>query len=87
MDVKYFYLNNKMVRAEYIRTQILRIPQEFVDKYNLKEKVHNGYIFSRLTKEMHGPPKAEQITHNALVKHTWNIIDTSDDMGSKQVRT
>ena len=76
-----------MDRKEYIMIQIFMIPQDFVDKYNLKEKVHNGYIFSRLTKEMHGPPKAEQITHNALVKHTWNLIDTSDDMGSKQVRT
>ena len=38
MDVKYFYLNNQMDRVEYIIIQILMIPQEFVDKYNLIEK-------------------------------------------------
>ena len=32
MDVKYFYLNNMMDRAEYIMMQIAMIPQEFVDK-------------------------------------------------------
>ena len=36
MDVKSFYLNNKMDRSEYIMIQIATIPQEFVDKYNLQ---------------------------------------------------
>ena len=38
MDVKYFYLNNMMDRKEYIMIQIFMIPQDFVDKYNIKEK-------------------------------------------------
>ena len=50
MDVKYFYLNNQMDRAEYIMIQISMILQEFVDKYNLTEKSHNGYIFAWVTK-------------------------------------
>ena len=37
MDVKYFYLNKKMERTEYIMIQIAIIPQEFVEKYNLQE--------------------------------------------------
>ena len=41
IDVKYFYQNNQIDRAEYIMIQISMIPQKFVDKYNLKEKVHN----------------------------------------------
>ena len=32
MDVKYFYLKNKMDRTEYITIKIAMIPQEFVDK-------------------------------------------------------
>ena len=58
IGVKYIYLNNQMDRAEYIMIQIYMIPQEFVEKYNLKVKVHNGYIFTRVTNEMHGIPKA-----------------------------
>ena len=50
MDVKYFYLNNQMDRAEYIMIHISMIPQEFVDKCNLTEKSHNGYIFAWVTK-------------------------------------
>ena len=52
MELKYFYLNNKMDRAEYIIIQILMIPRKFVDKYNLTGKAHNGYIFSQVTKLM-----------------------------------
>ena len=46
MDVKYLYLRNQMDRAEYIMIHISMIIQEVLDKYNLKEKAHNGYIFA-----------------------------------------
>ena len=48
---------------------IFMIPQEFVDKYNLKEKLHNGYIFTRVTKGMYGLPQSGRISQNALEKH------------------
>ena len=44
MDIKYFYLNKHMDRDKYIMIQLSMIPQEFVEKYNLAEKAHNGYI-------------------------------------------
>ena len=47
-----------MDRSEYIMIKISMIPQEFIDKYNLEDKVHNGYIFSRVTKGVYGLPKA-----------------------------
>ena len=34
INVKYFYPNNQMNRAEYIMMQISMIPQESVEKYN-----------------------------------------------------
>ena len=46
-----------MDRAEYIIIQISMIPQEIVDKYNLKVKSHNGYIFAQVTKVMYGVPE------------------------------
>ena len=46
------------------------IPQEFVEKYNLQEKAHNGYIYARVTKGIYGPPpQSGQIEHCALVKY------------------
>ena len=49
MDVKYFYLNNQMERDEYITIQISMIPHKFVERCNLAEKLHNGYIYARVT--------------------------------------
>ena len=58
MDGKYFYLNNCMDRTEYIMLQIFMIPQQFIDKYNIKNKVHNVYIFAQGTKGIYGLPKS-----------------------------
>ena len=49
--------------------QISMIPLEFVEKYNLAEKAHNGYIYARLKKVMYGLPQAGRIAHEALLKH------------------
>ena len=57
MDVKYFDLNNKIDRAEYIMMQISMIPQAFLENYNLRGKAHNEYISSRVTKGMYGIPQ------------------------------
>ena len=38
MDVKYFYLNKQIDISEYTTIQISMISQEFLEKYNLKEK-------------------------------------------------
>ena len=43
--------------AEYIIMHISMITQYFVDKYNLKKKVRKRYIFTRVTKGMHGIPQ------------------------------
>ena len=45
------------------------IPQEFVDKNNLKGKSHNRYIFARVNKGVYGIPHAGQISHGAILKH------------------
>ena len=50
MDLKDFYLNNKMDKTKYTMIQISMIPREFVDQYNPMEKAHNVYIFEQVTK-------------------------------------
>ena len=49
--------------------QISMVPQEFVEKYNLKEKAHNGYIFAWVTKGMYGTQQAGRTGYDALVQH------------------
>ena len=77
MEVKGFHLNNRMDRDEFIMIQISMIPQEFVEKYNLTEKSHNGYIYARGEKGMYGLPQSGQISHDALVK-TYSRLDTTN---------
>ena len=69
MDVKAFYLNNQIGRAEYIMIHISMIPQEFLDIYNIIEKAHNKYISERVTKGMYELPEAGRVAHETLVKH------------------
>ena len=45
------------------------IPQEFVDKYKLKYKAHNGYILLWVTKGVYGLPQSVKIAHDSLVQH------------------
>ena len=58
-----------MDRAEFIMIQISMTPQDFVDKYNLIEKAHSGYIFAWETKGIYGLPQAGRIAHDDLLKH------------------
>ena len=44
------------------------IPQEFINIYNIKDKLHIVYIFERVTKLIYGPPQAGRIAHYALVQ-------------------
>ena len=58
-----------MDKDKYMMIQISMIPQEFVEKYNLAENAHNGYIYARVTKGMYGLPQAIYIAHDAMIKH------------------
>ena len=69
MNVKYFYLDNQMDRDKYIMIQLSMTPQEFVVKYNLAEKAHNRYIYTRVTNGLYGIPQAGCIAHEALLKY------------------
>ena len=69
MDINSFYPENQMDRAEYIMIHIYIIPQEFEVKYNINDKVRNGYIFTQITKGMYVLPKEVRISHDSLVQH------------------
>ena len=45
------------------------ILQEFLNKYNLKDKSHNGYIFAQVTLGMYGIPQTGGIAYDAPVQH------------------
>ena len=55
-DIKNFYLDTPMDEPEYVRIKFKDIPQEFVDKYNLKEYTQNGHVYFEFVKGCYGLP-------------------------------
>ena len=47
---------------------ISMIPQESVEEYSLSRKLHNGYIYARVTKVMYRTSLAGRISNDTLVK-------------------
>ena len=44
------------------------IPPDIINKYNLKSKFHNGYIYCEINKGMYGLKQAALLAYNFLVK-------------------
>ena len=66
MDIKDFYLNNELPRKEYIRIPADILPKEFMDLYDLHDKVYNGYIYAEVSKGMYGLPQAGRVAYDTL---------------------
>ena len=69
IDIKDFYLNTPMKRFEYMRLKMSEIPQDFIDEYNLQDKVTaDGYVHLEIRKGMYGLPHAGRIAQDLLEK-------------------
>ena len=67
-DAKNFYLATPMDDPEYMRIAAELIPQEFIDAYNLKDKIKNGYVYMRIIRGMYGLPQAGRLANDLLKK-------------------
>eukprot|EP00804_Cyclotella_cryptica_P026161 CCRYP_013042-RA/>CCRYP_013042-RA protein AED:0.34 eAED:0.28 QI:0/0/0/1/0/0/5/0/633 len=64
-----FYLNTPMEQPEFMRLQMNLIPGEFVEKYNLKEKVDNkGWVYVGIELGMYCLPQAGLLANKLLEK-------------------
>ena len=55
MNISNFYTNNDLKGYQYTRFAISEIPQEIIDKYNLKRIVHeDGYCYTEIRKALYG---------------------------------
>jgi hypothetical protein len=68
VDLKNFYLNTLLDRYEYMRLSIDIIPDEIIDKYNLRPLVSNGYVYIEIRKGMYGLPQAGILANKLLTK-------------------
>ena len=68
MDVANFYLGTPMERLEYMRLPFKIIPQEIIDKYALKGKVEDDWVYVKILKGMYGLPQAGLLANILLLK-------------------
>ena len=69
LDLKDFYLNTPMARPEFIRIKLADIPEDVIERYNLREIVDaDGYVYCRVEKGMYGLPQAGIIAQELLEK-------------------
>jgi hypothetical protein len=69
IDLKDFYLMTLMTHPEYMRMKLKDIPTDFVELYNLTDKVDaNGYIHIKIQKGMYGLPQAGMLAQELLKK-------------------
>ncbi|GFH47516.1 hypothetical protein CTEN210_03991 [Chaetoceros tenuissimus] len=69
IDIKDFFLNNPMQRYEYAQIPVRWIPEDIMEKYNLKEKIYNGYVYVEIRKGMYGLKQAARIAYDRLVEY------------------
>ena len=63
-----FYLATPLEHHQYTRIPIELIPQEFIDLYQLQNKIKNGFVYCEIIRGMHGLPESGILANNLLKK-------------------
>ena len=55
-------------KPEYMRMPMNIMPPEIVEKYNIKSKEDDGWVYLKIVKCMYGLPQAGKIENELLIK-------------------
>ena len=66
LDIKNFHLNTPMERFEYMRLKMKDIPENVIEKYELKSKEEGGQVYVEIRKEMYGRPQVGILAQKLL---------------------
>ena len=69
LDIKDYYLNTPLPRAEYIRIQRKLIPDAVLKKHLLEPYLNNNSILFEVNQGMYGLPQAGYLAQQRLVDH------------------
>ena len=67
LDLKNFYLKTPLTQPRYMKMKIYILPNDIIEKYNLRDIVHNEYMYLKIKMGMYGLPEAG-ILANKLLK-------------------
>ena len=69
MDIKNFYLQPPLDPLEYIHIKIADTPQEFIDKYNLKDFIDSKrWVYFHIRNGVYGLPQYRDLSQVLLEK-------------------
>jgi hypothetical protein len=66
IDINNFYLNTPLGRFEYMVINLVLLPQETIEKYNLSDLAQDGKVYIEIQKWMYGLPQAGILTNELL---------------------
>ena len=69
IDIRSMYLVTPMARQEYMKMKVELVPEEFLELYNLHDKIYNGYLYMKIQRRMYGLPQAGKIANKMLKDH------------------
>ena len=68
-DIKDFFLMSTMKEPEYMKIASKYIPDDIKQRYNLQDKITNGYIYIKIKRGMYGLKQAAVLAHEQLVEN------------------
>ena len=78
-DFSNFYLATPLERHQYTRIPIELMPQEFIDPYQLQNKIKNGFVYCEIIRGMYGLPEsgslANKLLKERLEEHGYTEVD------------
>ena len=66
-DIENFYLSTSLGIPEYIKIQLSKIPQEFIEEYNLTMFSHKGWFYFEIRRGCYGLPHSEIMENKQLI--------------------
>jgi hypothetical protein len=69
IDIKIFYLTTPLGRFKYMVINLLSLPQETIDKYDLIERAQDGKVYIEIQKCMYGLPQACILANELLQRN------------------
>ena len=69
LNLKNFYLRTPFPEARYMILKIDILQEEIIEKYNLRNIVHNGWVYFKIKKGMYGLKEAGILAITLLNQH------------------
>ena len=68
LELKDFSLATPIAKAKYMRIRVELLPHDIREKYNIKDKGRNGYVYVKIKKGMYGLKEAVVLACEQLSK-------------------